>query len=141
MRAEMLRFKEIVDRAKIGHLLECDICGKLITQPLASYFEGMTYEQRLQNGDELLRHLLESAGFDLEKESNITILTYLAHERGGHSSYTALRIIEVFASKEDQDWMDAYGERVRERFERISEGLDFSLDKFIHKPEESKDGS
>lgn len=125
--SERVKFKEIVDRATLGHLTKCTVCGKILTQPLHSYFEGMTYRERLENGDEILRHLLETAGFDLEKEPNIGILTYLAHERGGHSSYTALKIIELWASKEDQDWMDAFGERERQRFERISKDLD-SLD-------------
>ena len=111
---EQIKLKEIVDRAKLGYLEKCNVRGKLLTQPLSSYFEGMTYRERLENGDELLRHLLETAGFDSEKESNMTVLTYLAHERGGHSSYTALKIIELWASKEDQDWMDVYGERQRD---------------------------
>lgn len=119
--SERIKFKEIVDRATLGHLTECTVCGKLLTQPLHGYFEGMTYRERLENGDEMLRHLLETAGFDLEKEPNITILTFLAHDRGGHSSYAALKIIELWASKEDQDWMDAYGERQRERLKHILE--------------------
>lgn len=127
MRNEKLRFKKIVDRARMGHLTECTVCGKLLSQPLSCYFEGMTYRERLDNGDEMLRHLLETAGFNLEEEPNIGILTLLAHDRGGHSSYKALRIIELWASKEDQDWMDEYGEREREKFKRISEDLD-SLD-------------
>jgi len=87
----------------------------------------MTYRERLENGDEMLRHFLESAGFNLEEESSITILTYLAHDRGGHSTYIALKSIQLWASKEDQDWMDAFGERQRERLKHISDDLD-SLD-------------
>lgn len=124
--SEHIKFREIVDRARLGHLTQCTICGKILSQPLSSYFEGMTYRERLENGDEILRHFLESAGFDLEREKNITILTFLAHDRGGHSSYKALKHIELWASKEDQDWMDAYGERQRERFKHISDKLDFS---------------
>ena len=122
-----MKFKEIVDRANLGYLMECDVCGKLLTRPLLSSFEGMIYKERLENGDEMLRHFLETAGFDLEKEPNITILTFLGHDRGGHSTYKALRMIEQWASKEDQDWMDVFGERQRERLKHISDDLD-SLD-------------
>ncbi len=127
MRDEKMKFKKIVDRTRMGHLTECTICGKLLSQPLSCYFEGMTYRDRLENGDEMLRHLLETAGFNLEEEPNIGILTFLAHDRGGHSSYKAKRIIEYWASKEDQEWMDEYGERERQRLEHIREHLD-SLD-------------
>ena len=123
--SENLRFKETVDRARLGHLMRCDICGKLLTQTLSEYFNGMTYREKLENGDEILSHLLETAGFDLEKEPNITILTYLAHERGGHSSFTALKLVELWNSKEDQDWMDTYGEKQRESFRQISDKLGF----------------
>ncbi len=127
---ERMKSKRIVDRARMGHLTECTICGKILSQPLSCYFEGMTYRERLENGDEMLRHFLESAGFDLEKEKHIGILTFLAHDRGGHSSYKALKHVEVWASKEDQDWMDAYGEKQRERLEHISDKLDFLCDDF-----------
>ncbi len=117
--SERVRFKEIVDRATLGYLTECAVCGKILTQPLPSYFEGMTYKERLENGDEMLRHFLETAGFDLKKELHIGFWTFLAYEPLGHSSYKALKTIKLWASKEDQDWMDAYGERQRERFKHI----------------------
>jgi hypothetical protein len=123
--AERIKWREIVDRARLGYLVKCEVCGKIMSQPHRSHLRGMTYKERLENGDEELRHFLETAGFDLEKERSIAILTYLAHERGGHSSFIVLKHIELWASKEDQDWMDEYGER--KRFEHISKDLD-SLD-------------
>jgi len=119
------RFKKIVDRATIGHLMKCSVCGKLMMQPISSYFKGMKYSQRLASGDELLRHFLETAGFDLEKEKNIAILTFLAHERGGHSSFEALKLITLYDSKEDQEWMEEYGRRQRELLDRVLGDKDF----------------
>ncbi len=113
------KFKEIVDRSIMGLLVQCEVCGKKFITPLET--SEMSLRERLANGDEELRHFIETAGFKITNiyEDPINIWSLWAYEKGGHSSYKALKHIIIYKNPEDGKWMECYGENQREIMKRL----------------------
>lgn len=117
---EIKKFKEIVDRSIMGLLVQCEVCGKELIRPLN--ISEMDLKERLSNGDEELRHFLETAGFKITNiyENPINLWSILAHERNGHSHYKALKHVVIYRNTEDGKLMEQYEKCQREALERLS---------------------
>jgi len=125
------KFREITDRSIVGLFLECAVCGQKLTRSINIF--GMNYRDRILNGDEELQHFIETAGFEITDvySDPIALWVSLAHERGGHSAYKALKHCVIYRSAEDKEWMDKYSKLQKEILEKFKrEGaLDFLDDK------------
>ena len=117
---DVRKFNEIVDKSIMGLLVQCEVCGEKLIRPL-NIFE-INLRERLANGDEELRHFIETAGFKITNiyENPINLWSILAHKKGGHSHYKALEYIIIYKNSENDRWMRHYEESQRETLERLS---------------------
>jgi hypothetical protein len=105
----------------MGLLVQCEICGKELIRPLN--ISEMSLRERLAGDDEELRHFIETAGFKINNiyEDPINLWSILAHERGGHRNYKAMKHVIIYKNAEDGKWMEHYEERQKEALKKLTE--------------------
>lgn len=66
---------------------------------------------------------METAGFKVENvlKDPYHIWFYQAHEKGGHSRYSAIRHVAIYRSPEDAEYMEKHGEAAREFTKMLEE--------------------